>query len=163
MKRREAGYTLAEVIISMLLAAIMASAVFKLAVTSVQSGVKLDRKVVAQQAQRHLTDQLTQYVTGDNTNANTNMPVGPNNGYGAGAWRLSGITGEDNRAVTDSCGCYALSANGGAAHVLSGYLPQWFEQAPYNATISYVVTDGPGGLASGQPKGVLVTVTWVEP
>lgn len=159
MKSREGGYTLAEVIISMLLVAMMVGAVYRLALTSMQSGNKIDRKVFANQAERHLSEQLRQYVTADST---TNLIAGPNGGTGATAWYMQGSASPQGGGVTviDSLGAVYALASG--THNLHNYLPQWFEAAPYNATAQYVVTPQ-AGLGNGTPVNINVTVIWTEP
>ena len=167
------GYSMIEVIVSMLLTAIMVSAVFSIAISNQQGNNRVDRRTIAAQAQRHLTELLAQYVTADPAAAqiagpSTNVP-------GAASWRLNGWPlGENGQVITDSCGaCYALAPG---VHTLTGYLPAWFAGPPYNATISYTIpANGAGAfdssnvsynmatLGTGNVPKVNVTVNWTEP
>jgi prepilin-type N-terminal cleavage/methylation domain-containing protein len=143
MTKRRQGYTLMEVMISMMLASILAGAVFTLAISAQQSSNKVDRRVLANQYTRHLSEELAQFVTADRGNG---LIAGPGRTFpGTASWFINGTTGLDGRTVTDTVqgnsdlctsNCYAL-ANG--THNLSGFLPSWFESPPFNATISYYV------------------------
>ncbi len=162
MKRRN-GYTLVEVLISMMLTAVMVGAVFSVAITGQQSGNKVDRHVIANQYSRHLSEALAAYVVDANsyTTANNALIAGPaSTTPGTASWAINGTLGEDGRSVVDSMGAvWALTPGN---HILTGYLPLWFEGAPYNATISYLVTaKAVGGV--GVANQAQVHINWTEP
>ena len=144
--RGEGGYTLIEVVISILLTAIIVASVMSVALSSKSSSVKSDRKIIANEASRALTAMLKGYVTAD---YNQSAVRGP--GTGAGGWKLPGDSSP-----------YALDC--GAHNNITGILPAWFAGAPYNATISYNVSNSGGPTCvPGSPPKVDVTVTWSEP
>jgi len=141
--RGQDGYTLLEVVVSILLTAVMVAAIMSVALSSKRGSVKTDRKIIANEASRQLAARLKGYVTADS--AQSTVP-GP--GLGAGGWKLPG----DSQSYALACGAHAVD-NG-----VSGILPAWFAQAPYNATVAYTVT-----CVGGVPPKVDVTVNWSEP
>jgi prepilin-type N-terminal cleavage/methylation domain-containing protein len=146
MNTGQRGYTLVEVLISTVLMAVVVGAVFKLALTSASSSGNADRRLVANQYSRHLSELLSAYVTGDHSGVTGGYVggklIGPSNGTtNPNAWSLQGLTG-DNGTVTDSMGAGVWALAPGT-HQLRYFLPGWFEAAPYNATISYCIA-GPG-------------------
>ena len=149
-----------------MLIAVMASSVFSVALTAKQSGGKGQRKLLAAQASKQLTGMLKNYVTADYTSASV-AALGPNSTNAFNTWSLEsaalGIT------CTHSGGAgvnhYAL-LNG--SHTVTGILPGWMEQPPYNGTVVYHVC-GTGCFnsrtasdASVMP-GVTVNIDWTEP
>lgn len=149
---RQRGYTLVEIIISIMLTALMVSSVFSVALTSKTGGGKQERKLVAAEATRQLSARLKNFVK--DPTGNTSGILGP--GSGADRWSL------DDSPVNDcgpSCGapsctnCYALAPG---VHELQGFLPVWFTNAPYNARISYDVI-------SASPYNVQISVNWTDP
>lgn len=156
--RIEAGYTLVEVVIAMLLTSIMVSSVFSVALTAKTSGGKAERRLAATQVNRQMTGMLRNFVSADNTA--TSLP-GPNTG--TNRWSMdnaSVVPPIDDTSCTD---CYALDPG---SHTVTGILPSWFAAQPYNATLVYFV-GGTTGLS--QPMSdtaspsVNVTVDWTEP
>lgn len=144
----EAGYTLVEVVIAMLLTAIMVTSVFSVSLTAKQGGGKGGRKLLASQGAKQIANQLRNFVTGDTSVSLANPP-----GSAFGGWGLTGVGG-----ITDNCpgggtSCWALQ-NG--THTLTGVLPAAFEAAPFNARVSYYVTNT-------NPPSVTITTTWTEP
>ena len=165
------GYTIIEVVISILLTAVMVSAVFSVALSSRQSGGKSDRKLLAAQASKTLSMVLRSYVTGEpaNTviagpNAARNLLPGPP--FAPEMWHV-----HTPGVQTDSQGdVYALAPypnQGSLVHRLdcllpndSGcFLPKLLRDPPYNGTIQYTVTV-PAANAAPQ---VSVDVNWTEP
>ncbi len=174
--RGQAGYTLLEILLSVMLTAVLVSAVFGVALTAKTSGGAAERKVVAGLAQRQLTSQLGNYVTaywdygtgtwlGGTPPNNPTDIAGPSSLVpGAASWYLSGAGGS---TVEDDCGtgvyptsCYALQTG---THRLKRYLPAWFEAGPYNAQISYVVTPTANFGTAGESPTIQVKVNWNEP
>ncbi|MBI3553304.1 MAG: type II secretion system protein [Elusimicrobia bacterium] len=158
-KAGRSGYTLLEVIISMMLTAILCSAVFSIAITAQQSSNKIDRRVIANQCQRHLSEMLANYVSGDYSATNDRIAGPTSTTPGVASWYINGATGEDGRVIVDSCGaCYALSPG---VHTLTNFLPGWFEVQPFNGAISYTITNT--ALTNGNQPNVSISVTWTEP
>jgi len=136
----------------MLLTAVMVSSIFSIALSVRRGGAKSERRLVAAEATRQLTATLKTYVTGDP--ATTLLP-GP--GSGPNPWSLDSPTVND----TSCAGCYALSPG---SHVLTGFLPPWFEGPPYNAMITYYVAYPQAyQVAKGTVPWVNVSVDWSEP
>lgn len=162
------GFTLIEVVVSVLLTAVMVSAVFTVALSVKTGGGKADRKLLAGQAERALSATLKGYVTSDNTATNT-VIAGPN----ACARTGCGTPGPTSWNIhtpgvqTDSLGdVYALTAAPvGSEHVLTCvaapgadaacFVPKVLRDPPFNGTIKYSVV--------GSPPQVIVTVNWTEP
>lgn len=180
------GYTLVEIVVSLLITSVMVGAVFSLALTNKQRTKVSDHRMIAAAAERQLSTQLKGFVTSywdfsagdwctsvmaDNC-ANVTQIAGPgvdNGGAGVaqpgpGSWMWSRTPSPWGGDVSDSCGaCYALSYG---THTLTNYLPPWFEAAPYNARAEYFVdqtqTDTSSGGRLAAPQ-VNVTVNWSEP
>ena len=160
----DAGYTLVEVVVAVLISAIMVTAVFSTALTSKTSSGKSDRRLIASQAARQLTSRLRQFVTGCGCDINTGICpspqcttiLGPTNRAGVASWYLNDPTGSP--AITDSMGdVWAMRCG---QHTVTGLLPAWFEAAPYNARLVYTVSNCAGG---DTPPLVTVNVPWTEP
>jgi hypothetical protein len=148
------GYTLLEAAIGMLLTAIIASSVFSIALTSKRGSAKGLRKLIANQATHQLGEELKSYVAQQRSSLPTNMN-GP--ASGASTWSLDGGSVDD----TSCTNCWALESG---THTLTGYLPGWFEAAPYYGRISYyvwTVQDVDPGKMWVMP-GVAITVSWSE-
>lgn len=158
------GFTLLEILVSILLTAVMVSSVFSIALTAKRGGGRTDRKMIASQGSRELTAMLRLYVTANPNEANW----GPN----AGNWTLDsggindcgdlGASPPTDCPGTDNCpGCYALEKG---SHVLSGFLPGWFEGSPYNARTTYWVSyQYAYSVANGTMPLVNISVDWSEP
>ncbi len=175
------GSTLIEVLAAVLLAAVMTSAVFSVALGAKGESKITEEHNAASQCMTQLTNELHSFVTGYwnySTNSfNPTMPeiCGPlspascSTGSGSSTqwtWASSG--------VTDSCsGCYALvggthqltvGSNGLTSLGTPFCLPPWMWQPPYNATLSYLVAAPP--ISSGQQIGgpqVTVSINWSNP
>lgn len=169
--RRSAGYTLVEVIVAMLVASIMVTAVFSVALSAKAGTGKSDRNLIATQAARQLTSLLRAYVTGCGCNpatgscSDSGIPKdctllrGPNTTrVGAATWYLNSPAASP--PIIDSRGdVYALAEG---VHSVTGLLPGWFESAPYFARVDYAVTTLQ--TVEGRPvPEVDVTVHWTEP
>ena len=129
MSKTEGGYTLVEVMISAVLMAVVVGAVFQLAITNQASNGIADRRIVANQYARHLSDVLASYVTGDHTTAAASMNIaGPSGAAGPSSWYLNGVTGDDGSPIIDSMG--AVWALQPGTHQLTHFLPTWFENPP---------------------------------
>lgn len=136
--RAKAGYTLLEIMISVLITSIMVTSVMTVALTAKQGGGKADRKMIAAEAVRELQSRLRNYArdqTGD-----TNGIAAP-----GGSWMMPG----------DSCGGCTYAMQPGT-HTITGILPGWFEAAPYSGTLKYIVQ-------AGSPPRVEFAVDWVDP
>jgi prepilin-type N-terminal cleavage/methylation domain-containing protein len=144
------GFTLVEVIVAVLITAVMVSSVFSISLSSRRGNLRADHKLIAAQATRQLSATLQNYVTADNTVATS---IGGQAGFQApgGTWQFPG----------DSVG-YALEPG---SHTATGYLPGWFEAAPYNARAMWFVSctgTCPPDPSAGAPW-ISVAVTWDEP
>jgi type II secretory pathway pseudopilin PulG len=164
-RRREAGYTMIEVVVSILLTATLVSAVFSVALSTTQSTGKTDRKMLAAQAQRALTSALKGYVTADR---NSGLIFGPNaaaRGNNSNSWNI-----HTPGVQTDSAGdVYALSPYpnaGTTTHTLTCiaapgadagcFLPKIMRDAPVSGTVTYVVNVS----AVNAPPRITVTVNY---
>lgn len=136
----EAGFTLVEVVVSVLLVAIMAASFLSIALTSRSDRGRLARRAAADAALRRAAETLNSYVTADRTLAN-----GP--GAGADGWRLPG----------DASGLRALDAG---HHPLdaAAWAPGLSDAG---GRIAYDVTVR--GTPSGPQPTAVFTVTWSEP
>jgi len=158
MKTRQ-GYTLVEVVVSMLLCAVMVTSVFTVALSGKSGGQKIDEKLYETQASQAVLQILANYVTADpsitqalvpgpnKTNcACTNDP--PNCGCMLSTWYLDTVGG----SFADSMGpVWALKQGHHEIRGSIGLVPQ-LRDAPYNAYVSYDVT------GSNDQPNVTVTV-----
>lgn len=145
----------------MLLTAIMAGSVFSIALTAKRSSGRGLRKLIADQAGRQLSEQLKNYVKSTaylDTDTTINGP-----GSGSNPWSMIDSVVSDSCSNTspppsaDPATCYALLPG---SHTLRGYLPGWFEAAPYNARMKYwVMNQTVDGM--NMPH-VNITVDWKE-
>ena len=170
MKRRRGGFTMIEVVISILLTATLVSAVFSVALSTQKSSGKADRKMLAGQAHRQLTSALKGYMGARTNLASTNSVgiYGPNTYYRGNTIQSWNI--HTPGVQTDSAGdVYALSPfpnAGTVTHTLTCiaapgsdagcFLPKIMRDPPVSATISYTV-NVPG---ANQPPAVTVTVNY---
>lgn len=154
--RRDAGYTLVEVMVAMLLTTIMVTSVFSVALTVKTGGNKGESKIKAAAGARMVAALLKNYVTGDPASA-----VIPGPGTGANSWSMTG------NGIVDACGCPSCTANCYAlahgTHSLTGVMGD-FEQPPplgKNARVSYFVDANT--LVGGRPvPAVTITTTWTD-
>lgn len=134
----------------MLLTSIMVTSVFSVALTVKTGGSKGERKMKAAAGARQVAAMLKNFVTGDP--ASTVIP-GP--GLGANKWSMDGGGVDDTSCVN----CYALAPG---SHTLTGILPGAFEAAPFNARVTYFVTET--NTVNGRPvPSVSITATWTDP
>ncbi|MBI4377043.1 MAG: type II secretion system protein [Elusimicrobia bacterium] len=147
------GFTLIEVVVSIMLSAIIVSAMMAMAMTVRGSGGKGERRLIGGQASKALSDILKNYVTADPTAAD---PSGPNADNSGNRWSINGLYGT---VVDDRGDVYALEPG---THTLSGFMsqmaPPWFVEAPYNGRISYYVATG-----TGDSRWINIMVNWDEP
>lgn len=148
--RRRAGYTLVEVVFSILVTAVIVSSVMTVMVSVQQGDVKADRKLVAGTATSELEAILKNFQRP--AGYSSGPLLGPN-AYrvGVARWHLHGMGG-----ISDGMGDVDALTPG--THVLTGFLPQWFEAGPFNARIQYTV-----GGALGTAQKIDITVNWDEP
>ena len=138
--RPDAGFTLVEVVISMLLVAIMTVSFMPILLTGTMTRGRIDRRSAAASSIRRASETLKAFVTADRA-----LARGP--GTGADGWSLVG----------DLSGRSALEAG---HHDLEPTL--WSsELATVGGAVSYDVTvrDTP----SGPQPTVSFSVSWVEP
>lgn len=167
--RRQEGYTLLEVIISILLTAITVSSVFSIALSSKRSSAKADNKLAASEASRQLAATLKSFVTGDYA---TSQLLGPNQTTNCPptnvcTWYLTGLASPTGSGtLTDTCpgggtACYALQ-NGD--HIVTGLLPPYLANAPYNGKVTYTVDNSKilSSVANGAQPEVKIKIEWEE-
>jgi len=151
------GFTLIEVVVSVLITAVLVSSVFSVSLTSKRSNVRADRRLIAAQATRSLTSTLQSFVTADYTSGQVvgagAVVLGPSAGVN-GTWALNSDTNGSGYALSD--GSHTLQ------NVAPQYMPSWMAAPPYNGQIIYYVQHM-GGAADEQTPWVNVTVTWTEP
>lgn len=147
------GLTLVEVMVSILLTAIVVTAVMTVSLTARRGSVRTDRKLLASDSARGLLDRLANYIS-----SSLEPGIGPNNG----GWDLSGD-------LCDCCGgipgCYALEPG---THTVTSLLPGEVIGPPYNMAMSYFVRDTEDAVDAGISRAdfrpqVSVSVTWDEP
>jgi len=167
-RRLQSGFTLVEVVIAMLVAAVVVTSVFSVSLTARKASAFSDRKIAANYAAKRLSDMLKNYVAADISTPGN----GPN-----GNWCLPGTVCTGCAAAPAGCAltsCYALDMTSGctinATAATSGsttLIPAAFTAAPYNMTMTYTVKDengstGLGSLSTARPT-VSITVNWTEP
>lgn len=143
MKAR-GGYTLVEVIVAMLLAAVMITAIFTVALSNKRSSQVQDNKHMAQVSAHGFIKVLSAYVTADwqqSAVAAPNQIKGPNSlNAGMATWNLHSSAIED---VTQGA-VWALMPG---SHTIRGFAagsdPEGFlarlRGPPYNGTLTYCV------------------------
>lgn len=140
------GFTLVEVVISILLVAVIATSIFAVVLTVRSDTLKSDVKIQAVSAANLVLDKLGNYVT-----ASLEAGRGPNTLCAANTWALP-LPG-----VACGDGTYALASG---VHDVSGYLPSNLTAPPYGMSMKYTVTDmGPGGQPDSRFR-VTVQVQW---
>lgn len=175
------GYTLIEVVVAMLMACIIITAVFSTSLTAKVSGGKSDRRLLASQAARQLTGRLRNFVTGCDCNILSGVCnlascaiQGPTPRGGVASWYLNcpGCSPPiiDCYYPTDPVAAYAAACGAGSDtyalhngyHSIAGLLPASFEGTPYNARVVYTVSTDQAIGTMTVPK-VVVNVQWKEP
>lgn len=175
--RARAGFTLVELVVAILLAGVIAAAVFSVALTSqTGGGGKAGRKLMAAMATKQVTTQLGRYVSGccsivTGSCSNCGSVSGPNACAGADSWSMTNPCADSASAagVVDTGPAPAAYALSVGKHVLTGVLPASLEGAPYNARVSYTVTAanpisncGWTGNTCYAPA-ISVSADWTEP
>ncbi|MCM2303241.1 MAG: prepilin-type N-terminal cleavage/methylation domain-containing protein [Elusimicrobia bacterium] len=156
--RGDAGYTLVEVMVAMLLTSIMVTSVFSVALTVKTGGNKGESKIKAAAGARMVAALLKNYVTAEAGTASTTLIPGPCQGA-ANNWSIS------CNGIVDACpgggsNCYALAQG---THTLTGVMGD-FEAAPpvgKSARVSYFVDATT--LVNGRPVPVVtITTNWTD-
>lgn len=156
--RGDAGYTLVEVMVAMLLTSIMVTSVFSVALTVKTGGNKGEAKIKAAAGARMVAALLKNYVTAETGAASTTLIPGPCAGA-VNNWSIS------CNGIVDACpgggsNCYALAQG---THTLTGVMGDFEEPPPVgkNARVSYYVNAGT--VVNGRPVPVVViTTNWTE-
>lgn len=157
-RRGDAGYTLVEVMVAMLLTSIMVTSVFSVALTVKTGGNKGESKIKAAAGARMVAALLKNYVTAEPGTASTTLIPGPCAGA-VNNWSIS------CNGIVDACpgggsNCYALAQG---THTLTGVMGD-FEQPPpvgKNARVSYFVDATT--LVNGRPVPVVtITTNWTD-
>ena len=179
----QAGYTLVEVVVAMLISCIMITAVFGVALTSKQSTGKNERHLLFDQGIAQLSGQLKSYVTACGCVPGGSCPTGPCNGPGEidgpntnfhwspATWYLDGAPGANGATIHDypnppsSCGSFGTPqkvwALASGAHYITGVVNSGtppLDQSPFCGYIMYTVA-WPGPPATVPPQ-VTFTATW---
>lgn len=162
---RQAGYTIVEVVVAVLLTSIMVTSVFSVALTSKQGGGKSDRKLVAAQAAKTVTSQLRNFVTGCDCDpvsgacsAASCTVQGPTPRTGVASWYLH----DPANNVFDSMGDKWALTTGVHRITGTGVLPAWFLADPFNGYVEYTVDNSADVNGRPMPK-VSLDVQWQEP
>lgn len=138
---RPNGFTLIEILISVLLIAAVVTSIFPLLLTSKLQVVKSGRRGEALNYTRQAMETLKAFTTAD-----PSYPTGP--GSAAQPWTYPG----------EPCGgCWALAPG---VHDLTQTLPAAFRASPVNGTLSYTVSDFACG--SRTCKQVQFTSNWSD-
>ncbi len=144
------GFTLIEVVVSMLLSAVMISAVFSVALSSKQTSARSDRRLAAAQAAQSMMQRLKNYVTSDPASI---AILGPTPRPGAASWYLN-----NPPSVVDSLGdVYALQPG---THIITGTATDVIPTAlaAYGGKVTYVVAAAPNSQLT-----ITVSASWNEP
>jgi prepilin-type N-terminal cleavage/methylation domain-containing protein len=175
-RRRRAGspgYSLVEVMVAMLIASVMVTAVLGVAVTATKGDTKSSHRQLMNGALTQLSAQLKNYQTacgcyksnGDCTSSGGCTEIlGPNsNNAGAATWSLNGAPGPaGNLADTSFGNSWALACG---VHNVTGLVPA-LEAAPYSATVSYTVTwptCSAAVPALNESPSISFNTNWTEP
>jgi Tfp pilus assembly protein PilW len=166
MKLGERGFSLAEILVSILLTSIIAMGVISVVLSVKQSGPIANNTLVGSDAVRGLADQLRRYVTPtqdcsfvNNMNfaapgcggCNASNPQNPLCPPGNSGWQFPGDTGPNSG--------YALSQG---YHQANSYLPPQLASAGSRANMCYCV--GPAiGPPGAQISSVTITMSWCPP
>ncbi|MDP3544228.1 MAG: prepilin-type N-terminal cleavage/methylation domain-containing protein [Elusimicrobiota bacterium] len=160
-RRGNAGYTLVEVMVAMLLTSIMVTSVFSVALTVKTGGSKGESKIKAAAGAKMVAALLKNYVTAETGAASTTLIPGPCAGA-ANNWSIS------CNGIVDACplggsDCYALAPG---THTLTGVMGD-FENLPTDtppgkgARVSYYVNTDL--VVNGRPVPVVtITATWTD-
>jgi len=157
--RGDAGYTLVEVMVAMLLTSIMVTSVFSVALTVKTGGGKGESKIKAAAGAKMVAALLKNYVTAEDGTVSTTQIPGPC-AAAANNWSIS------CNGIVDACpgggsNCYALAQG---THTLTGVMGD-FEQPPpvgRSARVSYFVDASV--TVNGRPvPAVSITTTWTDP
>lgn len=155
--RGRRGYSIAEVLIGMLLTALVVASVMSVVLTAKRGSSVSDARVAANNSARKVLERLKNYIT-----ASLGEP-GPNGGLtGNAGWSLPGDTcGPPAGKPGGTCAspCYALDT--ACAHNVTSLMPAELTGPPYAMVMWYDVADlDPGaGQANFRPK-VDVKVDW---
>lgn len=154
------GFTLLEVVVSLLLTAIMISAVMSVALSARRSGAQTECRIIADQASRDMMAMLRNFVTADPAATAISGPgnqADPANRWKMDGYDLDGVPGGTTYA-DDQGSVYALATG---THTITNFLPSWFSGLPCNATIKYYVAYPQAfSVANGTMPWVSVTVDW---
>lgn len=148
--RKRGGYTLLEIMVSVLLTSIMVTSVLTVALSARQGGGRADRKMAAATGLRELQATVKNFHR-DQT-GNTSGIAGPGPG---GTWTIDGLPGGGGGTI-DDLSCVNCNAMNVGTHTVRGILPSWFEAAPYSANLRYIVF-------AGSPPRVEFAIDWTEP
>ena len=138
-----AGYTLVEVVVSMLISAVIITSVFTVALTSKRGGMKADSQMIASSSSQSVAKMLANYVTADWLQ--TAIPVanqiqGPNSANaGMATWYLDGPNYQDDRGAVWALapGSHTITGKLGGNDP-DGFLPR-LRGTIYNGTLTYCV------------------------
>jgi type II secretory pathway pseudopilin PulG len=179
-----AGYSLVEVVVAMLIACVMVTAVMGVAVTSKQGSAKNMHRMMFDQGIAQLSSEVKQYVTACGCRADTGVCpapscadpgiLGPNTAggiTGVNQWYLAGAEGTfvDAATAPPPAGAprsiWALACGD---HYITGVVPS-LEAPPYNGYIMYSVGwPTIGACTVGLPgindaPTITFTANWTEP
>ena len=155
------GFTLTEVIISILLTGIIVTGTFSAVLVAKKTPQISTNRVSAALAERQLLETLQNYQTASYQGSDAGSGPG-------GSWHLPGdrctlctVPNCGCAAADCGAGCYALQT--GCTHDVSDLLPQFMKDSPYFAKMCYTVSnlDGSGAQENFRPQ-VTVNIQWNE-
>jgi len=159
-----AGFTLTEVVISILLTGIIVTGTFSAVLVAKKTPQISTNRISAALAERQMLETLQNYQTASYQGSDAGSGPG-------GSWHLPGdrcsVCAAPN--CPDICeavgacgaGCYALQT--GCSHDVSDLLPQFMKDSPYFAKMCYTVSnlDNTGAQENFRPQ-VTVKIQWTE-
>ncbi len=169
MKLDSKGFSLAEILVAILLTAIVSLGVISVALSSKQGGSIANNTLIGSDSSRRLADKLKQFVTADTSCAPITMGFcAPGNGGcqsnnsrcpGSIGWRMPG----------DSSGRNALDQ--GLHQINAAAIQQYHLLSPQmtalafagKASLSYCVGTPVGATGGPQLSSVTITVNWCPP
>jgi prepilin-type N-terminal cleavage/methylation domain-containing protein len=174
MNRR--GFTLIEIMVSMILTAIVVSAVFSIALSTRRAGTKADRRQLATHAEKSVAAALRAFVTGDST---ATVIQGPN-AANSNRWSIDVPNVQQDYvscSLDPTTGALTIGARQATAFALATgthclvcvaaagadggcFLPKELRVPPFNGYVSYTVS---GAAATTGAPTVAISVQWREP
>ena len=175
MKRGTKGFSLAEILVSILLTSIVALGVVSVTLSTKRSGSIANDTLIGSDAARALADQLKRYVTPDPGNCfpiNQMGFVAPGCGSCAGVgpcsggtgWEMPGDTGPNNSYALNP-GWHEVTNSAAINNAADSYLPPQLAAlaAAGRANLCYCVGAPIGPNPNAMLSSVTITMSWCPP